>query len=123
LFDIEQAVEHSKSLLEGWLPKYKFKDWTKKETTGARVTPSDRKERAIEVAEALGDAKHWHSHGRGITIRELESDKIKLKVKDFGDDKELNPAIRHYHGLFVDYMHKRGMKGATHSRLGIRRVA
>lgn len=123
LFDIEQAIEHSKSLLEDWLPKYKFKDWTKKETTGAKVTPACRKERAVEVAEALGDAKHWHSHGRGITIRELESDKIKLKVKDFGEDADLNNAIRHYHGLFVDFMQKKSMKAAIHSRRGTRRIA
>lgn len=123
LFDIEQAIEHSKSLLEDWLPQYKFKDWTKRESSQKKVTAADRKARAVEVAEALGDAKHWHSHGRGITIRELQSDKIKLKVKDFGEDQELNAAIRHYHGLFVDYMQKRAMKGSIHCRRGIRRIA
>ena len=123
LFHIEQAVEHSKSLLEDWLPRYKFKDWTRKEISKKRVTAADRKARAIEVAKALGDAKHWHSHGRGITIRELQSDKIKLKVRDFGENQELNLAIRHYHGLFIDYLQKRGMKGAIHCRHGIRRIA
>ncbi len=27
LYHIEQAIEHSKSLLRDWLPRYKFKDW------------------------------------------------------------------------------------------------
>ena len=123
IFDIEQAVEHSKALLEDWLPKYKFKSWKTKETSGKAVTPKDRRERAIEVAKALGDANHWHSHGRGITIRDLESEKIKLKVKDFGDDSDLNTQIRHYHGLFVDYMKKQRMTAAVHCGRSIRRIA
>ncbi len=123
LFDIEQSIEHSKSLLEEWLPRYKFKDWTVTETNGTPVTDADRKRRAVEIASVLGNAERWHSHGRGITIKELMSEEIKLKVKDFGDDEELNHLIRNYHGLFVDYMKRRGMTGAIHCRLGLRRMS
>ena len=123
IFDIEQAVEHSKALLEDWLPKYKFKSWKKRETSGATVTAKDRRDRASEVATALGDANHWHSHGRGITIRDLEGDKIKLRVKDFGLEPDLNSQIRHYHGLFVDYMKTQRMTAAVHCGRNIRRIA
>jgi hypothetical protein len=123
LFWIEQATEHSKSLLREWLPKYKFKSWTVRETTGAPVTPADRQQRADEVAKVLGDASKWHSHGRGLTIRELESEDIKLKIKNYSDDKELYGNISHYRGLLVDYMARRQFRAALHSKRGIRRLA
>lgn len=115
LFTIEQSIEHSKSLLREWLPKYKFKLWT---ASGAPVTDADRQQRADEIATILGDAKHWHSHGRGIGIKELESDLIKLKVVNYGDDKTLNRHISHYYGLFIDYMRKNGYRGALQSSRG-----
>jgi hypothetical protein len=121
LFDIEQSVDHAKSLLKEWLPKYKFKDWGPT-ASGRPVTPEDKIKRAEDIAAVLGDAKRWHSHGRGITIRELESEEIKLKIKDFGADPKLNATIRHYHGLFIDYLRKRGIRGALHSARGVRRV-
>ncbi len=123
LFTIEQAIEHSKSLLRAWLPKYKFKSWTVKETSGEPVTPADRQQRADDIATVLGNAEHWHSHGRGIGIKDLESDLIKLKVVNYGDDKVLNGNISHYYGLLIDYMRKSGYKSALHSRRGLRKLA
>lgn len=123
LFWIEQAVEHSKSLLRDWLPKYKFKSWTQKETTGGPVTDADRQQRADDIAMVLGDAKKWHSHGRGLTIRELESEDIKLKIKNYSDNKTLYGNISHYRGLLVDYMGRRGFRSALHTKRGIRRLA
>jgi hypothetical protein len=123
LFWIEQATEHSKALLREWLPKYKFKSWAVKETSGAPVSDADRQQRADEIAKALGDASKWHSHGRGLTIRELESEDIKLKIENYSDNKELYGNISHYRGLFVDYMARRGFRAALHSRRGIRRLA
>ena len=104
LFLIEQSVEHSKTLLRQWLPKYKFKNWTTKETSGDAVTDEDRKRRADEIADCLGKAEKWHSHGRGISIKELESDDIKLKVINYGDDADLRRNISNYYGLFIDYL-------------------
>jgi Serine dehydrogenase proteinase len=123
LFTIEQAIEHSKSLLRAWLPKYKFKSWTVKETTGEPVTPADRQQRADEIATILGNAEHWHSHGRGIGIKDLESDLIKLKVVNYGDDKALNGTISHYYGLLIDYMRRNGYKSVLHSSRGVRKLA
>jgi Serine dehydrogenase proteinase len=123
LFTIEQAIEHSKSLLRAWLPKYKFKSWAVKETSGEPVTPADRQQRADDIATILGNAGHWHSHGRGIGIKDLESDLIKLKVVNYGDDKALNGNISHYYGLLIDYMRKNGHKSILHSSRGLRKLA
>jgi hypothetical protein len=123
LFTIEQAIEHSKSLLRTWLPRYKFKSWTVKETSGEAVTAADRQQRADDIATILGNAEHWHSHGRGIGIKDLESDLIKLKVVNYGDDKALNGKISHYYGLLIDYIRKSGHKSALHSSRGLRKLA
>lgn len=123
LFIIEQAIEHARSLLRDWLPKHKFKSWTVKETTGAAVSDQDRQDRAATIAEVLGDAKRWHSHGRGVGIRELESEEIKLKVVNYGKDLDLNRNVSHYYGLYIDYLFKNGYRGGLHSRRGVRRLA
>lgn len=122
LFHIEQSIKHSKELVELWLPKYKFKSW-KTTDSGKKVTPKMRSERAQNIAHILGDAEHWHSHGRGISMAELMSDKIGLKVKDFGTDDQLNAHITHYHGLFSDFMASSNTKAAIHTRQRMRRVA
>lgn len=122
LFAIEQAIEHAQKLLIEWLPKYKFKDWTERETTKVPVTNQDRIDRAKQIAEVLGNTTRWHSHGRGISIRELASEEIKLKIKDFGTEPNLNGHVRHYHGLFVDYAARMGFNAALHSARGTRRI-
>lgn len=122
LFHIEQAIEHGQALIEEWLPKYKFKSWTVT-TSGKKVTPSMRRERAKDVALVLGDALKWHSHGRGISMQELEAEDIKLQITDFGQDAQLSAQIRNYHGLAVDFASKQGVQAFIHSsRNGMRRV-
>lgn len=122
IFHIEQSIRHSQELIEQWLPKYKFKSWKKTES-GKRVTAAMRLERAKAIAGILGDAEHWHSHGRGISMAELESDKIGLKVEDFGKDVQLNHNITQFHGLMSDFMAAQGMTAAIHSRHRLRKVA
>ena len=39
-----------------------------------------------------------------------------MKVNNFGDDAELNKAIREYYDLFVDYCGKTGVEIATHTK-------
>lgn len=120
LFHIEQAIEHSKSLLREWLPKYKFKNWDRRETTGNPVSSDDKQARANEIAEILGDAQRWHSHGRGITCDDLGSEEIKLKITNYGTNADLKSSIRNYHNLLVDYMGKRSWPAAIHTKLGFR---
>jgi hypothetical protein len=118
LFYIEQAIEHSKDLLKIWLPQYKFKNWTHRETSGEPVTEDDKKVRADQIATAFGDAAQWHSHGRGITCDDLDNEDIKLKINNYGGNADLQQAIRNYHGLLDDYMGKRGWQSAIHTRTG-----
>ena len=81
-----------------------------------------RKNRAKDIAETLGDPSKWHSHGRGISMRELTGDDLKLKIDDFGANEALSPMIRNYHGLAVDYYRKIGIVEYVHSKLGLRTV-
>lgn len=122
LFHIEQAIEHGQSLITEWLPKYKFKNWKTTRTKKKRVTAKVRRDRAAQVAKVLGKADRWHSHGRGISMRELEDAEINLLVDDFGCDKNLSSAIRNYHGLAVDYARKNRVRGFIHTRQGMRTV-
>lgn len=122
LFHIEQAIEHGQALIEEWLPKYKFKAWMVTKS-GRNVTPTMRKNRAKEIAKVLGDASKWHSHGRGISMQELQQEDIKLRIEDFGKDKALSELIRNYHGLAVDFATKQSINEFIHSgRNGIRSV-
>ena len=123
LFHIEQAIDHSADLIREWLPKYKFKSWKKTAGSGKDVTPAYKRERADKIAKVLSDAEHWHSHGRGISMRELESEDIGLQIVDFGQDADLSATIRHYFGLLIDYQAKLGMASAIHTKRRLRRVA
>jgi hypothetical protein len=123
LFRVEQSIEHSKSLLTEWLPKYKFREWA---VTNGRKVPVDsdmKLQRATQIATALGNAKRWHSHGRGISRKDLAGEEIGLQTADFGADEQLNGLIRHYYGLFSDYMGKQGVRAATHTAHRFRRIA
>ena len=100
----EQAKELTISLLENWLVKYKFKNWTTHSSTGQRVTPKEKKDRAAKIAEQLGDNNKWKYHGRPINIEALES--LKLKVEDYSDNTNLRNAIRRYYQLVCDYVTK-----------------
>ena len=123
IFQIEQAIAHGVTLITEWLPRYKFKDWKKTAKEGKLVDDKMRKERAKHIAETLGDASKWHSHGRGITMERLISDEVKLLIDDFGQDSALSNVIRNYHGLSVDYFRKSGMLSYIHSKTGVRRLS
>jgi len=126
LFDLDQARKHSEELLTDWLSTHKFKDWQETETNKKPVTEADRRARAKNIAETLGRPERWHSHGRGIGLKELCSDEIKLKIVDFGTKPDLNDHIRAYYELFIDYCKKMGANTPNHTVLhtcnGIRRV-
>lgn len=126
LFSLEQAKSHSESLLEDWLPRHKFKNWKTRTTSKKLVTAAYKRRRAKAIAKILGDAERWHSHGRGICIRDLTSDEIKLQIVNFGEDAVLNEKIRRYYDLFTDYCGKLGARAVTsvvlHSKNGLRRL-
>jgi hypothetical protein len=119
LFAIEQARKHSTDLIQDWLCRYKFKDWTQRETNGGPVDEDYKKRRAQQIAELLGTATEWNSHGRGIPLRVLMSDKLKLKIENFGENPALNDAVRDYYNLFIDYCGKIGSGIAIHTKHGL----
>ncbi len=122
LFHIEQSIQHAEALLKDWLPKYKFRNWKMTKSRGVKVSEQYKEDRASQIAEKLGDAEHWHSHGRGISMKELAGDDIGLQIEDFGADPQMSAGIRHYFGLFNDYTQKLGAQSAAHTRLGLRRI-
>lgn len=104
----EQARDLTIDLLKKWLVQYKFKNWTKHETTpnliGKDVTEDEKKERAEFIAKELGNTGRWKSHGRPINIQSLRD--MKLKIEDFNTDTKLKELIRSYYDFLRDYTTK-----------------
>ena len=123
LFFIEQAAQNSMNLIKEWLPKYKFKNWSETESRKLRVTDGMKQERAESIAKILCDPERWHSHGRGIGIQDLTTDEIKLEIKDFGKDEQLNFQIRIYYDVISDYLNKKHITSALHSVYGLRSLS
>jgi Serine dehydrogenase proteinase len=119
LFQIEQARDHSKELLTEWLPKHKFKNWVKTDG-GKPVTAQYKKDRAGAIADILAKPERWHSHGRGIGIKQLRDEEIRLKIHNFEEDPTLNALVREYYELFIDYCDKLPIENAVHSNCGLR---
>jgi len=121
LYQYEQAIKLSVSLLKQWLATYKFKNWKITKTRGLPVTPAMRRKRAQEIAIKLSipdDASDysykWYTHGHGISMAVLRSEELKLQIEDFGKDKDLWKQIRDYWSLLTNHMAERGHKGVIH---------
>ncbi|HUC86960.1 MAG TPA: hypothetical protein VMR75_01345 [Candidatus Saccharimonadales bacterium] len=84
---VENALEYAHDLVEKWLPKYKFRDWIKTQSTQKKVTEEMKRQRARKIAESLSDHSHWRSHGRSLKIDDLES--IGLKIDRLDGKPEL----------------------------------
>ncbi|MBX8487702.1 SDH family Clp fold serine proteinase [Pseudomonas cichorii] len=103
----EQARDLSVNLLKQWLVKYKFKDWSKHQSTnpGADVTAQEKEDRAEQIAKDLSDNNRWHSHGRMIGISTL-TDSLKLKIEDYTNDAELRQNLRIYSELLAEQVER-----------------
>lgn len=108
----KHARDLSISLLEEWLVRYKFKNWKVTETRKKPVTLADKKKRANQIGQKLTETRTWHSHGRGISMSVLRKD-IGLQINDFGENSELNTALKLHEQLLTDYMFKRRHKFAV----------
>ena len=115
LYSYEQARDLSKTLLEEWLVRYKFKNWLETESTHKPVTSDMKKNRARDIPDKFNEVKRWNSHGIGINMERLRRD-LNLKIDDFGASAVLNEAIRNYHKLLLDYMIKVGVVAAIHTK-------
>ena len=115
LYAYGQARDLSVALLEEWLAKYKFKNWTVTKTRKVQVTNKMRKDRAIEIAKKLNDIRKWNSHGIGINMQRLRRD-LKLYIDDFGRNRALRTAVRSHHTLMLDYSLKMGFESVVQTR-------
>lgn len=114
LYLCEQASDLSIALLKEWLAKYKFKNWTRTDTHGKKVSNSMRAQRAEKIARVLQDTRRWNSHGRGISMEILRRE-VNLKIDDFGENPELQQAIHQYYRLLIRFMANREISGVVHS--------
>lgn len=115
LYQFEQARELSVELLIKWLSRYKFKDWSTTETQGATVTEDMKIERAREIAALLNDPERWHSHGRAIDMRTLQSE-VGLKIEDIEERPDLHNHISNYFGLLKDYVQREKLFSFVHTK-------
>lgn len=113
----EQAKELAVDMLKIWLTKYKFKDWTE-HSNGSPVTPEEKINRAVEIANKLSDNNIWKSHGRPIGIETLINE-LQLKIIDFGEDDELNNYINEYYDGLTEYIQRHKYRMLLHTRLFI----
>jgi len=88
---VSNALSFAEDLVIEWLPKYKFKDWIKTETTKKVVTEEMKKKRAEQIVKELINHKKWRSHGRSLKINELEN--MGLKITKIDDDQKLADII------------------------------
>ncbi|MCX7000126.1 MAG: ATP-dependent Clp protease proteolytic subunit [Candidatus Sumerlaeota bacterium] len=115
LHQFEQARELSIDLLRKWLSTYKFKNWTKTETSGAPVTTQTKEKRAKEIADVLSDNEKWHSHGRGINMETLRKE-LKLKIDDIGENPVFSSKVKDYFELLRNYMIRNSIYSFVHTK-------
>lgn len=75
---VNHSLEYAKDLVKQWLYQYKFEGWIVTETRQSVVTEEMKRERADEVAEELAKHSKWRTHGRSLSIDDLESIGIKV---------------------------------------------
>lgn len=110
----EQARDLTVDLLQKWLVKYKFKNWTKTEK-GKNVTEEMRIKRASEIAKDLGNYDKWKSHGRPIDINTLKQE-INIKIEDYSENVNFNKKLDKYYSLLIDYIKKFNYENFFHTR-------
>jgi len=89
---VNNALKFAREMVEEWLAKYKFANWTVTETTKKPVTDDMRRDRAAEIAKELTKHDRWKSHGRSLNINNLEED-LRLKINRIEDDPKLSDIV------------------------------
>ena len=118
LKEYEQAKNLTIALLEKWLVKYKFKNWSEHRSNpdliGQEVTDDQKVDRAKDIADKLSDNNLWKSHGRPINIETLKE--LGLEIDDYSDNEIMRDLIRSYYELLSDFVIKRGYRNFVHTR-------
>ena len=103
----QNALDFAKDLVETWLVKHKFKNWSIHSSNGEPVTEEDRKQRAYDIAKKLGAHQQWKTHGRSIKINDLRD--MRLLITDYSENKNLYEAIRKYYALMQMSLQQAGI--------------
>lgn len=111
---IEQHIKFSQTLIVKWLVNYKFKNWTHSKSKNIPITEEIKAKRANDIATILGDVNKWHSHGRGIGLKELTGSDIKLQINNYSENHTLNMTVRMYYDVLKDYLQKMSVFSALH---------
>jgi hypothetical protein len=117
LYSYEQESLLAISLIQEWLPKYKFKNWKVTRTSKKQVTPQMKIDRAMEIGSRLGDPDLWHSHGRGIPMQVLNGDQLNLIIDDMAQDAKFYQQVKDYFSLLRDFSVKMRHGLVVHTRL------
>ena len=110
----ELAAKLSVRLIQDWLVKYKFKDWSTHGSTNKPVAQEEKEQRAKEIAQALNDQERWGTHGRRINRDVLVE--LKLKIDDLEANTVLSKLIKEYFWFFRDFAFKIEMNSLVHNR-------
>ena len=115
LDQIRLESDLSKNLLQEWLVRYKFSDWTITDGQGVPVTPELKASRAKEIANLLSDHTKWMTHDRSIGIDTLR-EKLGLRITNLAEhpDEELRPAVMSYYNFLIDYMSAEDLVSFVH---------
>ncbi len=109
----ELAAALSVRLIRDWLVQYKFKDWLS-HSSGGSVTDTEKKDRATEIAKALGSQETWGTHRRGINRQALID--LKLKIDNLEDDAVLSEHIKAYFWFLRHFVGTKQFTSVVHSR-------
>ena len=86
LYGIVNSLNFAKDLVQDWLVKYKFKNWTTTSGHNTLVTEEMKKERASQIAEKLCNHMDWHTHGRSLKMEDLKDE---LLIEDIDANPQL----------------------------------
>ena len=95
------ASKYSIELVEEYLYKYKFKEWSVHSThdAGTEVSDEQKKQRASEIASLLCKHDKWKNHGHAIN-REAAWSECQLKITHSESIPDLDRAMRRMWALY-----------------------
>ena len=86
IYGVLNSLQFAKDLVKGWLPKYKFRDWTITKDHHKPVTQEMKEKRASDISDKLCNHMDWHTHGRSLKMEDLKEE---LLIEDIDKDPEL----------------------------------
>ncbi len=92
------ASNYCIGLASDYLEKHKFRRWQVHSSTGAQVTPEERRARAEDVAAQLCSHERWKAHGHAIT-RGVAWSELRIKIENLESVAGLDRAVRRFWAL------------------------